>query len=138
MKEIRVYNETPEKVKENEVVYDIDEGIAGVKEFLIKTNMHTKEYSKLTKKMDGLNQTKQKKELSKFAKEKLENSFKFIMKDYFKLGELDLPNEILLTYISGLFIVGNSHDKSIKPNVDKIIAHSLYEMSKRTMEANNG
>lgn len=134
MKEIRIYNDNPEEVKENEIVYDIDQGILAVKEFLKKTTIHTKEYKKLTKKMDGANPEKQKKELHKFAKEKLENTFKFVMKDYFKLGELDMAPEIIQTYVSGLFIIGNTNDKNIKPNIDKIIAHSLYEMSKRAME----
>lgn len=138
MKEIRVYTEAPTEVKENEVVYDIDEGIAAVKEFIKKTSMHTKDYKKLTKKMDGSNADRQKKELYKFSKEKLENTFRFVMKDYFKLGELDLSSEVIQTYVSGLFIIGNTHDKNIKPNIDKIIAHSLYEMSKRAMEVNNG
>lgn len=125
-----------EEAKENDVVYDIDKGISLLKEFIKKTAIHTKEFYKISKKMKGRDAKEQKKQLFKFSKEKLLNSFNFSFSSkFFILNELDfLEEEVLHNYILGIFISGHSNLPNVKNNLDKILANTIYEISQRSFK----
>ena len=123
-----------EEAKENDIVYDIDKGIILLKEFIHKTALHTKEFYKISKKMKGRDGKEQKKQLIKFSKEKLLNSFKFYFSSkFFISNELEfLEEEVLHNYILGIFISGHSSLPNVKNNLDKILANTIYEISQRS------
>jgi len=123
-----------EEAKENDIIYDIDKGLSLLKEFIKKTAIHTKEFYKISKKMKGRDGKEQKKQLFKFSKEHLLNSFNFYFSSKFFINnELTfLEEEILHNYILGIFISGHSNLPNVKNNLDKILANTIYEMSQRS------
>lgn len=129
----------------NEVVYDIEKGVEALNDFIKDTFSHTKDYYKLTKKMNGKDPNSQKKLSYKFCKNNLKGKFVSRIEDsFFKNKELDyIPEEKLNVYILGVFIVGNSREEKMKANKDTIFAKVLREicefsMNNRMVKNNNG
>lgn len=124
------------EAKPNDLVYDIDLGVELLKDFLKKTSIHTKDFKKISKKMNGKDKEKQQKDLNKFCKEKLLNQWNFYFKDKFYVrNELaKLSEEIEYTYILGIFISGHSELPNIKNNLNKVLANSIYELTQRASE----
>lgn len=130
--EKKIVNDLNE-AKENDIVYDIDFALELLKEFIKKTFIHTKDFKKLSKKMNGKDKEKQEKELHKFCKEKLLNQWNYIFSSkFYSRNELEnIEDKILYTYILGVFISGHSELPNIKNNINKILANSIYELTER-------
>lgn len=128
--ETRIINNEKELLP-NSIVIDIDKGIELLLEFNRKTVIFEKEFQKLTKKQNGKDPDFQKKLVLKFVKEKLLNIFKYEFLDKFYLKEeyKKLENEILLTYIFGIFVIG--HSKKFENDIMSGYAKVIKEMSDR-------
>lgn len=123
------------EAKPGETMYDIDQGVVSIKEFIKKTSSHAKAFKKLAKRMNGFDAAKQKKDTFKFAKEKLLFQFKInVVEKFFRNDEMSyLTEDEAFTYILGIFIAGNSQEPNIKTNIEKIYAKTLMEICERSM-----
>lgn len=124
------------EAKPNDIIYDIDFGIELLKEFIKKTFLHTKDFKKLSKKMNGKDKEKQEKELHKFCKEKLLKQWNFIFSSKFYVRDemLKIEDKVLYTYILGVFISGHSELPNVKNNLNKLLANTIYELTQRAVE----
>lgn len=116
---------------ENKIVYDIDNGVECVKNFIRKTVPLSKDFKKLVKKQEGRSEKDQKKLVFDFVNKNLKNTFNYeVSRNFFVNDELNFLNEeVLNTYIFGTFVTG--HSKKLEENHDKIYARILLEMSTR-------
>lgn len=133
--ETKIVSEITEKA-ENEIVYDIDEGLSFIKDFIKRTSSKAKPFYKLSKKMNGKEPEKQKKETFKFCKEELLNQWMFSFGNkFYKNMELNfIEIDDLYTYILGFFILGNSEKKEMKEKRDELICKTIFEMTQRMHE----
>jgi hypothetical protein len=121
------------KKYDNAIIYDIDDGIELVKNFIKKTIPLAKEFKKVGKKQNGKDPFEQEKIVINFVKKFLFESFnKEFVDKFFINNELSyLEPKVLYIYIFGLFVIGHSKNLDANQTQEQVIARTLTELSSR-------